>query len=831
MSTTVDIPVEGMTCAGCVSRVEKSLGGVSGVSEASVNLTTGNARVAFDGDPAVADAVAAVRDAGYDVATEERTFTIEGMTCAGCVRRVERALAAVPGVLEASVNLTLGNARLNVIPRADLDREVIAAVDRAGYTASRDADEGAPSQGDRADPELTRLKRSVAFAAAFTVPLVIIGMGKMLPGIGSWMQSVMPERAWMWLELVLASPVLFWAGARFFRGGVAELRHAAPGMDSLVMLGASAAWGYSFLALVVPWIFPEGTAQTYFEAAGVIVTLILVGRLLEHVARGRTSEAIRGLLALQTPTARVRDGDDTREVDVSEVSVGAEVVVRPGERVPLDGSVIEGRSWVDESMLSGEPEPVAKEAGAELMGGTVNGQGGLVMRVSRVGGDTVLSQIIRMVEAAQAEKPPIQRLADRIAGVFVPLVLAAAAITFVVWLAAGPEPALSYAFVTAVSVLLIACPCAMGLATPTAIMVGTGRGARMGVLFRRGAALEGLAKADTVVMDKTGTLTRGRPAVTDVRVLAGDEATVLARVAAVEALSEHPVGEAVVAAARDRGLEPTRAEGFEAEAGYGVRARVDGHDIAVGAERYLERLDVAAGDGREIASTLAARGRTPLYVVEDGQLVAVLGVADPVKPEAATVVSALRERGLTVAMLTGDTRTTAEAIAGELGIDRVVAEVLPAQKADEIRRLQGEGRRVLFVGDGINDAPALAQADAGIAVGTGTDVAIEAGDVVLMRGSLDGIVNAVALSRATRRTILMNFAWAYGYNVALIPVAAGVLWPVSGFLLNPMLAAGAMSLSSVLVLTNSLRLRRFRGPMGPGEAGEAAGGRTPAAAA
>jgi Cu+-exporting ATPase len=631
------------------------------------------------------------------------------------------------------------------------------------------------------------------------------------------MLALLSERGWMWIELVLATPVQFYAGRRFYRQGWAELSHLSPGMSSLVMLGSSAAYFYSLLALLAPQLFPAGTAKSYFEAAAVIVTLILLGRLLEAIAKGRTSEAIKKLMQLQAKTARVlRDGQEV-EILIEEVVADDLVLVRPGERLPVDGVVVEGASFVDESMITGEPIPVEKRSGAEVVGGTVNKTGAFTLRATRVGADTVLSQIIKMVEEAQSTKPPIQRLADKIASVFVPIVLVIAAATFAVWLAFGPAPALSFAFVTAVSVLLIACPCAMGLATPTAIMVGTGKGAEMGVLFRKGAALETLARVDTVVLDKTGTLTLGRPELTDFDDLRGGEAAAgnetLRLVAAAEAKSEHPIAEAIVRAARERGLELPTISDFRADPGFGIEARAEGHTIEVGADRYMERLGIDLSGVAVRAAALAAQAKTPLYAAVDGALAAVIAVSDPLKDSSREALQALQALGFEAAMLTGDNRGTAEAIAREVGIGQVLAEVLPDQKAAEVKRLQAEGKSVAFVGDGINDAPALAQADVGIAIGTGTDIAIEAGDVILMSGDLRGIVNAASLSKRTLRTIWLNFFWAYAYNVALIPVAAGALYPVIGVLLSPMLAAAAMSVSSLFVVTNSLRLRRFRPPL------------------
>ena len=788
---------------------------------------------------------------------QQDSIGIRGMTCASCVARVERAIQKLPGVEDASVNLATEKAQVTYVPESVDMARIEAAILDAGYEPVAVPAPG-EAAGEGEDTERADLRRRVLFAAALTIPLVLVGMGKMLPGLGPLMAAIMPHRGWMWVELALATPVQFYAGARFYRSGFAELRHLSPGMNSLVMIGSSAAYFYSLLALIVPGIFPAGTAVTYFEAAGVIITLILVGRYLEHIARGRTSAAIRKLLQLQAKTARVlrpgpegdQDEEQIIELPVDQVVSGDRVLVRPGERIAVDGEVVDGSSYVDESMITGEPVPVAKGAGDEVVGGTVNKNGALTFRVTRVGGDTVLSQIIRMVETAQAEKPPIQQLADTIAGVFVPVVIGVSVLTFGVWLGFGPSPALSFAFVTAVSVLLIACPCAMGLATPTAIMVGTGKGAEMGVLFRRGAALETLAKMDTVVLDKTGTLTRGQPALTDLVVVQGsperDEAEVLRLIAAVERQSEHPVAEAIVREAEARGLKLPPAQGFAAEAGYGVSAEIAGRTVRVGADRYLRKLgiDIADADA-ECARALAEQARTPLFAAIDERLAAVIAVADPLKDGSREALDALRALGLRVAMLTGDSRATAEAVARELGIvdqspgqspeqspgqdtGLVLAEVLPDQKAAEIKRLQGEGHRVAFVGDGINDAPALAQADVGIAIGTGTDIAIEAGDVVLMRGDLRAMVDAVDLSRRTRRTILGNFVWAYGYNVVLIPLAAGALYPVAGLLLNPMVAAGAMSLSSIFVLTNSLRLRRFSShARGDGRAAEAPAAQSP----
>lgn len=807
----IEIRVDGMSCASCVGRIEKALMGEPGVAESQVNLATGKATVEFDQPATPATLIDLIKEAGYQPRLQSAEIPVIGMTCGSCVSRVERALNKQAGMVKASVNLTTQKAFVEFLSDTLSVPRIHQAIRDAGYEPQ---EPDASSETEEQDREGIDLRRKVIFAAALTIPVVLIAMGKMIPALEALYVSVLPHRGWMAIEWLLTTPVLFYAGLRFFRSGYTELRHANPGMNSLVMIGTSAAYFYSVAALLVPGFFPAGTAESYFEAAAVIVTLILLGRYFEHIAKGRTSEAIKKLLQLQAKTARViRDGEAV-EVPIEAVVPGDRVQVRPGERVPVDGVVEEGQSYVDESMISGEPVPVAKQKEGELVGGTINKNGSLTFRATRVGADTVLAQIIRMVESAQADKPPIQELADRIAGVFVPVVIVLAILTFITWFSFGPAPALSFAFVTTVSVLLIACPCAMGLATPTAIMVGTGKGAEMGVLFRKGAALETLSRMDTIVLDKTGTLTRGQPELTDFILVEGREDEVLAWVAAVETESEHPIGEAIVKGARDRGLTLPAISEFQAEPGYGIQAQVAGRRINVGADHYMRRLGIDLASVADDAVSLAKKAKSPLYVAVDGRLAALIAVADPLKNGSVEAIAALKSSGLSVAMLTGDNRATAEAIAQQAGIEGVLAEVLPDQKAAEVKRLQDEGARVAFVGDGINDAPALAQADVGIAIGTGTDIAIEAGDVVLMRGDLRGIVDAAALSRRTRKTILGNFVWAYGYNLALIPVAAGVLFPFTGYLLNPMLAAGAMSLSSVFVVTNSLRLGRFKSDSG-----------------
>jgi P-type Cu+ transporter len=824
MANELQIGVQGMTCANCVARVEKALKKVDGVDAASVNLAMERATVSFD--PAAVDAprlLAAIRDSGYQATTSELTLTVTGMTCANCVARVEKALKKVPGVIGAGVNLATEHANVQFLPTAVSPGQLKAAVRDAGYdvvdtdAASRrgDAEQAARERN------LRRQRSQLVLAAALSIPLVVLTMLPMaVPAAGTALERGLTASGLLMVAFVLATLVQFGPGLRFYRGGWASIKHGAPDMNALVMLGSTAAYGYSVVATFLPRVLPAGTVHTYYEASATIVTLILLGKYLEAVAKGRTSEAMKRLMGLQAKSARVERSGTELELPIDEVLPGDVVLVRPGERIPVDGSVLDGSSYVDESMITGEPMPVAKGAGDAVVGGTVNRTGAFRFRADKVGADTVLARIIQLVEQAQASKPRIQSLADRVVAVFVPVVMTAAALTFFVWLVFGPQPALTFALVNAVAVLVIACPCAMGLATPTSIMVGTGKAAEMGLLFRKGEALQTLHEVATVAIDKTGTLTKGRPELTDI-VPMGEipDADLLSRVAAVERVSEHPIGEAIVEAARERNEKLPTVADFEARPGFGVSGTVEGARVDVGATRYLVALGIDVSAARAEVERLADLGRTPLCAAVDGRLVGVLAVADPIKPSAAPALRELHRLGLQVAMITGDDARTARAIADQLGIDRVHAEVLPEGKADAVRSLQETGGKVAFVGDGINDAPALARADVGVAIGTGTDIAIEAGDVILMSGDLRGIANAVALSRATLGNIKQNLFWAFFYNVILIPVAAGALFPAFGILLNPMLAAAAMGTSSVFVLSNALRLRRFRAaPVGAGEA-------------
>ncbi len=808
--TTLRLPIEGMHCAGCAANVEKALRTLPGVASASVNFATEEATVSADPEGPGAMALAeAVERAGYGVGGQEVEIGIEGMHCASCVSRVERGITAVPGVLETSVNLASESARVKVVPGVR-PADLVAAVREVGYEA-RVA--GSGSGEGRREREIAGLRRRFAWAAALSSPLIVF---EMLPhalepiGLAPSGWPTLPP----WLQLVLATPIVFWCGARFFRGAWAGLRRRAADMDTLIAMGTGTAYGYSTVATLAPGIFRAAGIEphVYFEAAATIVTLILLGTWLEARAKDRAGQAVRALLDLRPQRARVRRDGVESEVDVEAVVAGDEIVVRPGERVPVDGVVLSGRSAVDESMLTGESIPVEKGPGDEVVGATMNRTGSFVFRATRVGAESVLGQIVALVRQAQGSKAPVERLADRIAGVFVPVVLAIAAVTFVVWFDFGPEPSLTYAVVTAVAVLIIACPCALGLATPAAVMVGTGRGAGLGVLFKDATSLQTAGSVDTVVLDKTGTLTTGEPAVTDVEPAPGvspDE--LLALAAAAERGSEHPVGEAVVRAAREHGLEVPDATWFDALPGRGVAAVVTGREVVVGTSALLAEHGIEAGpDGERALGRLADAGRTPILIAADGRLLGTIAVADRPRDGSRAAVDRLHALGLEVVMLTGDREGAARAIARETGIDLVLAEVLPDEKAAHVRALRDAGHVVAMVGDGINDAPALAAADVGIAIGTGTDVAIEASDVTLIRADLGGVAEAVALSRRTLRTIRQNLFWAFAYNTIGIPLAAGVLWPWTGLLMAPWVGAAAMVLSDLFVMGNALRLARVR---------------------
>src|SRR5690554_4117615 len=815
---SVSLGIRGMTCASCTARVERALTKVAGVSEATVNLATERASARFDaqqtGVPALLEAVAR---AGYDPVTERTSLAVSGMTCASCTARVERSLKRLDGVVDASVNLATERASVTYLPGLLTPADLSAAVTAAGYEAREAAASGERVDRERQarEAEVRALRRDVLLAGALTLPLVVFVMLPMLvPALEARLLALVPAQAINLVSFVLASVVQFGPGRRFYRPGWNSLRRGSPDMNSLVMLGTSAAYGYSVVATFVPRLLPAGTAHVYYEASAAIITLILLGRYLEAIAKGRTSEAIKKLLGLQAKTARVVRAGEELTLPIDQVVPGDAVLVRPGERIPVDGRVLTGGSFVDESMITGEPIPARKGEGDEVVGGTVNTTGAFTFEATNVGADTVLAQIIRMVEDAQGSKLPIQALADKVVSVFVPIVIVTALITFGVWMLFGPEPALTFALVNTVAVLIIACPCAMGLATPTSIMVGTGKAAELGILFRNGAALQTLQEAKQVALDKTGTLTKGRPELTDLVTLPGfDRGEVLALTASVEQASEHPVAQAIVDAAKAQGATLESAEASEAVPGYGVEGSVAGRLVQVGADRYMRRLGIDVTAFASDSGRLADEGKTPLYAAVDGRLAAVIAVADPIKDSTPQAIESLHALGLRVVMITGDNERTARAIAKRLGIDEVLAEVLPDGKVEVVKRLQAQGGKVAFVGDGINDAPALAQADVGLAIGTGTDIAIESADVVLMAGDLRGITNALALSRKAITNIKQNLFWAFFYNTVLIPVAAGVLYPAFGILLSPILAAAAMGLSSIFVLSNALRLRNFKPPI------------------
>lgn len=813
-STPIPIPtdfgIEGMTCASCVRRVEEAVTAVPGVASANVNLATERATVRFDGEPDTPAVLRAIEKAGYAPRIAAEELQIEGMTCASCVSRVEKALKAVPGVADVAVNLATEKATVRLLSGTVGMSALEAAVRGAGYELRKTkAAEASAEQEDHRATELRSLKYAVTISALMTLPLFLVEMGShFIPGVHELIMGTIGMRNNLYLQFSLATFVLFGPGLRFFRKGVPNILRWTPDMNSLVVLGTTAAWGYSVVATFGPGVLPSGTANVYYEAAAVIVTLILLGRYLEARAKGRTSQAIKRLVGLQPKTAFVLRGGEFVEAQISEVVAGDVIRIRPGEKIPVDGMVIDGSSYVDESMITGEPLPIQKTADSAVVGGTINKTGSITFKATKVGNDTLLAQIIKLVEAAQGSKLPIQALVDRVTGWFVPAVILAAVLTFATWYAFGPSPALSFALVNAVAVLIIACPCAMGLATPTSIMVGTGRAAELGILFRKGEALQSLRDADVVALDKTGTLTKGRPELTDLVAAEGFEADeVLFLVASLEALSEHPIAEAVVSAAKSQGIATAAVAGFEATPGFGVSGSVSGRQVLVGADRALATKGIDVSGFSTEAERLGASGKSPLYAAIDGRLAAIIAVSDPLKETTPQAIKSLHELGLKVAMITGDNRRTAEAIARKLGIDEVVAEVLPEGKVEAIRKLRQDGRSVAFIGDGINDAPALAEADVGIAVGTGTDIAIESADVVLMSGDLNGVVKAIALSKATILNIKQNLFWAFAYNVSLIPVAAGVLYPVNGILLSPIFAAAAMAMSSVFVLGNALRLK------------------------
>ncbi len=814
---SVSLGISGMTCASCVARIEKALKGVPGVIDASVNFATNDALVVYQkGKVTVGDLIKAVKGAGYDVVTEKLDFPIKGMTCASCVEKIEKALKKIPQVIDASVNLATGAGRVEYVAGdVDIRSAVREAVASVGYEVEEISEEEDPlaAKERREKEEIRILRKKFLVGLVLVIPTFllvywdVIGLDKILP---------IPKRISFILQLILITPVQFWAGSQFYKGAIAAAKHKTTNMNTLIAVGTTAAYIYSLMATFFPSFFEASGygAEVYYDTAGAIIVLILLGRYFEAIAKGRTGDAVKKLIGLKPKTARVKRGDEFVDIPIDDVKPGDLIQVRPGEKIPVDGEVVEGNSIVDESMLTGEPMPVSKGPGDKVVGATVNQTGTFVLKATGVGKDMVISRIIKLIQEAQGSKPPIARLADQISSYFVPVVIVISIITFAIWYAIGPEPKLTYALLTFISVLIIACPCALGLATPTSIMVATGKGAQHGILIKSGLALETAHKIDTIVLDKTGTLTKGKPEVTDIVVPGKNnpltEEELLKYAASIEVGSEHPLATAIVQKAEQLGVKVDKAEEFEAVPGHGVRASVSGRTVILGNEKFMKDNGVDVEPLREKEKQLSGDGKTPIFVAVDGKLGGIIAVADTLKENSKKVVTELKKRGLTVVMLTGDNWRTAEAIGKLVGVDRVIAEVLPEDKADAVKSLQAEGRTVAMVGDGINDAPALAQADVGIAIGTGTDIAIESGDIILMSGELDGIIVAIELSHATIRNIKQNLFWAFAYNTALIPVAAGVLYPFFHVLLNPIFAAAAMGLSSVTVVGNALRLTRFK---------------------
>jgi Cu+-exporting ATPase len=802
----IDLPIIGMTCASCAQTIQKGLSRLPGVEKAWVNLATQRATIFYDSKKVGVDGfIHSIRGSGYDVGTVSVEIPIQGMDCASCVQKIEQALLETDGVTKAAVYLATDKARVEYLPSETNLSELKKAIESTGYRILG-VEKGEVEDYERVirEKEYRKLKRKFLFGLVISL-VVFIGSQEWLPGV----PGILTNFYFLW---ILASPVQFWAGWQFYRGAWGAFRHRNADMNTLIAVGTSAAYLYSVAAILLPSLFKSGGIEpkVYFDTSAVIVTLILLGRLLEARAKGQTSEAIKQLIGLRPKTARViRDGEEL-DVPVEEVLADDLVIVRPGEKIPVDGIVKEGKSYVDESMITGESVPVEKKTGDEVIGATINKSGSFKFEATKVGKDTALAQIIRLVQEAQGSKAPIQRLADIIAGYFVPVVITIAIFTFILWFIFGPSPALTYALLNFVAVMIIACPCALGLATPTAIMVGTGKGAEKGILIKGGETLETAHKINTIVFDKTGTLTKGEPEVTDLILLDKSASKdILFYAGSAEKNSEHPLGEAIVQRAIQESIELREPEEFEAVSGFGIQAKINSRNILLGNRKLMEERKIEIKDLILKSEELAEDGKTPIYFSIDGKASAIIAVADTLKGNSKEAVEELHRLGLEVVMLTGDSRRTGTAIARKAGIDKVISEVLPEDKVSEIKKLQEEGKIVAMVGDGINDAPALAQADIGIAIGTGTDVAMEASDITLIKGDLSGVVTAIMLSKRTIKIIRQNLFWAFIYNILGIPVAAGLLYPFFGILLNPIIASAAMAFSSVSVVSNSLRLRRF----------------------
>ncbi|MGE5632377.1 MAG: heavy metal translocating P-type ATPase [Caulobacteraceae bacterium] len=811
--------ITGMTCAACAKAVERAVKRLEGTTSADVNLATEKMSVQFDDQKVNTEMIqAAVSKAGYgalpEVENKEIAVPITGMTCAACAKAVERAVGKLEGVEKVSVNFATEKALISYNPKTVRLSEIKQAISKAGYKALEIENKNAVDEDKlRKEKEIRTLWTKFIVSAIFSIPLLYIAMGPMLSWwnvpIPEWMRPMQYPLRYALVEISLVIPAII-AGYKFYTVGYKAIWHRSPNMDSLIAIGTTAAVTYS---LYSTWRISTGhfayVEDLYFETAGVIITLILLGKSLEAVSKGRTSEAIKKLMGLAPKTAIVIQEDKEIEIPIEEVEVGDIILVKPGEKIPVDGEVVEGLTSIDESMLTGESIPIEKKAGDKVFGASINKNGSIKFKATRIGSDTALAQIIKLVEDAQGSKAPIAQMADIVSGYFVPIVFGIAVVTAAIWLLLGQDAV--FALKTFIAVLVIACPCALGLATPTAIMVGTGKGAEYGVLIKGGEALETTHKIRTIVFDKTGTITEGRPEVTDVITTAAiDEKSLLQLAASAEKGSEHPLGEAIVRGAEKQGLEIKKVENFNAIPGHGIEVSIDGKQMLLGNRKLMLERKITLAQLEGQSDKLASEGKTPMYIAIDNSLAGIIAVADIVKESSAKAIQKLHQMGIEVAMITGDNRRTAEAIAKQVGIDRVLAEVLPQDKASEVKKLQQEGKKVAMVGDGINDAPALAQADIGIAIGSGTDVAMESADIVLMRSDLMDVPTAIQLSKSTIRNIKQNLFWAFGYNVAGIPIAAGVLYAFGGPLLNPVFAAAAMSMSSVSVLSNALRLKRFK---------------------
>lgn len=814
-SRRIDLPLTGMSCASCASKIQNELSKLNGVESAAVNFAAEKATVYYTPAEAnIEDFINTVKSLGYGVPASKITIPVKGMTCASCVKKVQDYLASLNGVLSASVNLATEKATVEYLPAQVGMRDFKKALRDIGYdiVEAKYGEDIVEKEKREREREYKKLKTKLCVGAVLTIPIFLLVFWERA-GLSAIVE--IPKQVGFLIQLAIQTPVQFWVGWQFYSGAVAAARHRTTNMNTLIAAGTSAAYIYSVTATFFPSIFEirGHSAEVYFDTAATIIVLILLGRVFEARAKGKTSEAIKKLIGLQPKTARIIQQGREKDVPIDEVETGDVILVRPGEKIPVDGIVKEGYSSVDESMISGESMPVEKNVGDEVIGATINKTGSFKFEATKVGRDTMLSQIINMVQEAQGSKPPIARLADKIASIFVPAVIGVASVTFIIWFFFGPEPSLTYALLNFVAVMIIACPCALGLATPTSIMVGTGRGAENGILIRGAEALETAHKVNAVMFDKTGTLTKGEPVVTDIIVVSGVSTTgqeIMRFAASAERASEHPLGEAIVKKAREENVQLKDPADFQAVPGHGIKARIDEKIVLLGNADFMEDENINIADIKDKHEKISGEGKTPMYVAVDGEAVGIVAVADTLKESSVDAIKALGRLGIETVMITGDNTRTAGAIAGEAGIDRIFAEVLPEDKAREVKKLQSENRIVAMVGDGINDAPALAQADVGIAIGTGTDIAMEASDITLIGGDLRGVVVSIALSKATIRNIKQNLFWAFAYNTVLIPVAAGVLFPFFEILLNPMFAAAAMGMSSVTVVANALRLRNFR---------------------